>query len=88
MFQMTPYQSWTTFIVLVLLVAAVVWLIRQTHKRHAWNRAERSAQQRRSQMAIVTDLPASKYERHLTLVTDISRHTPEPALYDWRTQGI
>lgn len=87
MFQMSPFQSWMTFIVLMLLVAAVVWLAVQAHRRAAWDRSERDAHARRSQFAVVTEMQP-RPERHLTLVTDINARRPKPALYDWRKQGI
>jgi Na+/H+ antiporter NhaC len=89
MFQMTPYQSWSTFIVAMLFVAAFVWLMVELQKHSAKQRANAETKARRAQFAIVPELPReSTSERHLTLVTDINSRKPEPAPYDWQKQGI
>lgn len=86
MFQMSPYQSWVTVIVVALFVAAIVWVVVQLRRRAAWDKDERAARARRAQFAVISDFP-SRPERHLTLVTDINARQPKPGLYDWRTQG-
>lgn len=94
MFTMTPYQSLTSVILLLLLVAAVMWAIREFSQDRA-ERASTDSRAAESQptsptnepLATVIDLRTRRQIGHLKLVHD-STHAPSPALYDWQKQGI
>lgn len=81
MIPMTPYQSWTTLLVLVLLAAAVLWLAHELSGARAERQSDRSAA---APLARVTILSTNG---ELSLVQDLPA-TPSPALYDWQIQGL
>lgn len=83
MIHMNPAQSWSTILVLVLLVIAVMWLMQELGKR-ADERTDAAAQ---APLATVTELRPAMSPRHLALV-EVDRSRRKPALYDWQSQGL
>lgn len=90
MIHMTTLQSWSTMLLLVLLAAALVWLIHELAQWRA-NRDRLAAAPATTNvntpLATVTELRPVKRGAHLTLVQDLPRDaslTP----YDWKIQGL
>jgi hypothetical protein len=87
MFQMNPYQSLTTMLILLLLVVAVIWLFVELsieRKKRLEDGATRSVD---APLAVVTDIKTRRRLRHLALVPEPTE-LPSPALYDWKIQGL
>lgn len=87
MIHMNPAQSWSTILVLVLLVIAAMWLMQELGKR-----ADEKAQtSEHAALATVTERRPSMSPRHLAIVeVDHGARKPArtPALYDWQAQGL
>lgn len=80
MIHMSPYQSWSTVLLLVAFTAALVWLIHTLNQA----RAERS---RLAASATDAELrPAGA--RLLTLVPDLPREPASREVYDWQISGL
>jgi cbb3-type cytochrome oxidase subunit 3 len=73
MLNMTPFQSWTTLVLLLVLVGLVIWLLRILEEQ----RIERADAARNA----AADSSITNTERHLTLVPELPRVSQK--LYDW-----
>lgn len=96
MIQMTPFQTWTTMVLLFALVAALVWLIHvlaEQQANHDHDRAEDAGPAEKPTaadrpLAIVTPMRRPvKPARHLSLVPDLPRE-PSREPYDWKLHGL
>jgi hypothetical protein len=93
MIHMSTYQSWTTMLLLVVFVAAIVWLLHELNRaraestRLAASAADvRPATGGKVRYASVTELrPAGA--RQLALVPDRPRKA-SPEVYDWQVSGL
>jgi hypothetical protein len=89
MIQMTPYMSWSSMLVFVLLVITVIVLAVQIRRRIHFNRMMRQQPQPvgpdEDYLAEVIDIRPVAPVRHLALVPD---RPAAPSLYDWSTQGL
>ncbi|MCI4659757.1 hypothetical protein [Cryobacterium zhongshanensis] len=95
MIHMSPYQSWTTVLLLVVFAAAIVWLIHELNRARAESSrlAASAADVRLATAAATTVRYASVTElrpdraRQLTLVPDLPREA-SPEVYDWQVSGL